>query len=75
MEVNGQFHAPAALAPSKEPLVPIKLESGWAPEPVWTQWQREIIPAVPGIESSTLPFFNNKLKAYNVTFKGISNSG
>jgi len=24
VEVNGQFHAPAALPPGKEPLVPIE---------------------------------------------------
>jgi hypothetical protein len=28
MEVNGQFHAPAALPPGKEPLVPIGEEAG-----------------------------------------------
>jgi hypothetical protein len=26
-----------ALRPGKEPQVPIEQESGWAPEPVWTQ--------------------------------------
>jgi hypothetical protein len=26
-----------ALAPGKEPPVPIGQEAGWAPEPVWTQ--------------------------------------
>jgi hypothetical protein len=34
MGVSGQHHAPAALYPT---LVPIVQESGWAPEPVWTQ--------------------------------------
>jgi len=33
--VGGQRHAPAALAPGKEP-VPILQEAGWAPGPVWT---------------------------------------
>jgi hypothetical protein len=28
MEVSGQLHAPAALPPEKEPLVPIKI-GGW----------------------------------------------
>jgi len=32
MEVNGQLHAPAALPPGKEPLVPIEEEAGWAPD-------------------------------------------
>jgi hypothetical protein len=36
MEVSGQLHAPAALTPVKEPLVPIGWEAGWDPEPVWT---------------------------------------
>jgi hypothetical protein len=38
MEVSGQFHAPAALPPGKEPLVPTGEEAGWAPEPFWTRW-------------------------------------
>jgi hypothetical protein len=38
MEVSGQLHAPAALLPpGKGPPVPIVQETGWAPEPVWTQ--------------------------------------
>jgi hypothetical protein len=38
MGVSGQRHAPAALLPpGKGPPVPIVLEAGWAPEPVWTQ--------------------------------------
>jgi hypothetical protein len=44
-EVSGQLHVPAALLPGKEPLVPIEEESGWAPEPVWTQCRREKFPA------------------------------
>jgi len=27
--------------PGKEPPVPIHNVAGWAPEPVWIQWQRE----------------------------------
>jgi len=45
MKVSGQFHAPAALPPEKEPLVPIGCEAGWAAEPVWTRWWREKFPA------------------------------
>jgi hypothetical protein len=38
MGVSGQRHAPAALLPpGKGPPVPIGRETGWAPEPVWTQ--------------------------------------
>jgi hypothetical protein len=32
--VGGQHHASAAFTPRKDP-VPIVLEAGWAPEPVW----------------------------------------
>jgi hypothetical protein len=38
IELSGQFHAPAALYPGKERLVPSGWETGWAPEPVWTRW-------------------------------------
>jgi hypothetical protein len=31
MEVNGQFHGPAALPPEKEHPAPIGYEAGWAP--------------------------------------------
>jgi len=44
MDVNGQFHAPAALLQANESPVPIVLEVVWAPEPVWTRWRREKIP-------------------------------
>jgi hypothetical protein len=51
MEVSGQLHAPAALSPGKEPLVPIGKEAGWAPELFWTRWWRYKFPA-PGRESN-----------------------
>jgi len=41
MEVSGQLHAPAALPPGKEPLVPIAQGAGWAPEPVWKRLSGE----------------------------------
>jgi hypothetical protein len=50
MEVSGQLHAPAALPPGKEPLVPIGQEAGWAPEPVWMRWWREISQPLPGLK-------------------------
>jgi hypothetical protein len=37
MGESGQRHAQAALYPSKVHTVPIAQETGWAPEPVWTQ--------------------------------------
>jgi hypothetical protein len=33
--VRGERHAPAVFTPGKDPL-PIVLEAGWAPGPVWT---------------------------------------
>jgi hypothetical protein len=46
---GGQWSAsrPAALAPRREAPVPIGMEAGWAPDPVWTLWSREesLIPA------------------------------
>ena len=35
MGVGSQRHAPAAFSPGKD-SVPIVLEAGWAPGPVWT---------------------------------------
>jgi hypothetical protein len=34
-ELSGQLHSPAAVTPGRKPLVPIALEAGCAPEPVW----------------------------------------
>jgi hypothetical protein len=45
MEVSGQLHAPAALLPEKQLLVPIAQEAGWAPELLWMQWWEEKFPA------------------------------
>jgi hypothetical protein len=38
---SSKFHVLATLCPGKEPPVPIGLEAGWTPEPVWTMWRRE----------------------------------
>jgi hypothetical protein len=32
-----------ALSPEKGPPVPIGLEAGWAPQPVWTQRLEEVV--------------------------------
>jgi hypothetical protein len=37
--VSGQLHALTTLPPP----VPIGYEAGWAPEPVWMTWRREIV--------------------------------
>jgi hypothetical protein len=53
MEVGGQLHAPATFLPRTEPLVPTEYETGWAPVPVWTSWDREKFPTwnrTPGIQ-------------------------
>jgi hypothetical protein len=41
MEVSGQLHALAASTPGVKPPVLIEYEAGWAPEPIWTLWERE----------------------------------
>jgi len=46
MEVSGQLDAPAVLPPGKELLIPIGYETGWGPETVWMQWQRQKIPSL-----------------------------
>jgi len=43
MKVSGQLHAPATISLGNEPPAPRGLEVGWAPEPVWMQWQRQKI--------------------------------
>jgi hypothetical protein len=50
MDVSGQLHAPDTLPPGKEPLVPIGEEAGRAPEPFWTRWWREKLPAPPIVQ-------------------------
>jgi len=52
MELSGQFHVPAALAPGKELPVPTGQEPGWDPEPVLTRWHREKFPAPAGNRTS-----------------------
>jgi hypothetical protein len=39
--VYGQFHAPAALSPAKEPSVLFEKEAGHALELIWALWRRE----------------------------------
>jgi len=41
MEVNDQLHAPAALSPGNELLLPTGYEAGWAPEPVRMRWWKK----------------------------------
>jgi len=48
MALRGQLHALAALPQVKMHTVPFRQEAEWAPEPVWTRWRREKIPAPGG---------------------------
>jgi hypothetical protein len=41
MEVSGHLHAPAALLPSKEKLLPTEQEGGSSQVPVWDLWSKE----------------------------------
>jgi hypothetical protein len=50
MEVRGQFHAPDALNPEKEPPVPIVKEAVWAQWPVWMLWREENLLSLSAIE-------------------------
>jgi hypothetical protein len=38
---GGEWSVSCPTPPGKEPSVPIVQESGWAPEPFWTPWNRE----------------------------------
>jgi hypothetical protein len=43
MEVNDQFHTPAALPPEKEPPVPIGWEAGWVPVSLYVMEKGKIL--------------------------------
>jgi hypothetical protein len=47
MKVRGDFLATAAVSLGKQHAIPIGQDTGWAPESVWTLWNREkfLIPA------------------------------
>jgi hypothetical protein len=47
--VNGQYYAPVALPPEKEPLIPTWLEGGWEWYANWVQKPVEM--NAPGSES------------------------
>jgi hypothetical protein len=55
MEMSGQLQALAALPSGKEDLVTTGEEVGWAPEPVWTRWWREKLPASTGTRTPDHP--------------------
>jgi hypothetical protein len=48
MEVSDQLRVPTALPLGKENVVHIGQEAGWAPEPFWTRWWKEKLPAPAG---------------------------
>jgi hypothetical protein len=45
MQASSELHAPVGIHRGKEPSVPFEQEGRRAPEPVWTRWQGEKIPA------------------------------
>jgi hypothetical protein len=55
MEVSGHLHAPAALPPGKEPLVPIGLEPALPPEPVLDAVVKKKILATAGTRTTDHP--------------------
>jgi len=74
VELSGQLHAPTAL-PSVEGAY-IGKETGWAPEPVWTQWRRENIYTPEKIYPLFYMTVNLGLPhcANNIDFRALQNS-
>jgi hypothetical protein len=62
MGVGGQWHAPAAFTPGKDP-VPIVQEAGWAPGPVWTGAENL---ALTGIRSWTVQPVESRYTNYAI---------
>jgi len=54
MEKSGELHAPAVLSLG-EALVLVEMEAGWAPETVWTVWEKSQSVAHAGIATRTAP--------------------
>jgi hypothetical protein len=78
MEVSGQLHAPAALPPVKEPLLPIGQEAGWTPEPFCTRWWRKNSEPPPEFEPPIIQpvaqCYVSELFLFLTTFISIPNS-
>jgi hypothetical protein len=53
MEVSGYLHAPTALPPGKQLMIPIVEEAGRTPVLVWTLWRREKYLAPAGNRTQT----------------------
>jgi hypothetical protein len=70
MEVSGQLHAPAALPPGKEPLVPIGWEAGWAPESVRTRYRREKFPVLP-VRPDFFFVFHFQMSLFNLYIESL----
>jgi hypothetical protein len=41
--VSGELHAPATLSPGKESTVSTEEKTGWAPEPLWSLWWKDLL--------------------------------
>jgi hypothetical protein len=74
MKASGQFHDPAALPPRKYPPAPVREETGWAPESVWTVWSTEKSHASAGIRTPAVQPVGkdkiNNIKMSNTTSPG-----
>lgn len=60
MNVNGQFHATAALTPGKEHPILIGQVAGYVLGAVWNQWQREKFLHLTVIEFRSLSPFKDE---------------
>ena len=58
MEVSGQIQGLSTSAAGKEPLIFIKREVWWPPDPAWTFWKRENSFATAGKQTMDCPAYS-----------------
>lgn len=58
MQVSGQIQELSTSTAGKEPLVSVKHEVGWAPDPVWTFWRTENSFATAGKQTMYYPVYS-----------------
>jgi hypothetical protein len=54
-EVSGQLHATAVVPHGKAAAVHINWEAGWAPQPVWSSWRRQMFLDLAGNRAAIPP--------------------